>query len=152
MPESPSLKAELDELRTKYRGTLLIDRLDDASSMSAIENASASWIRDSEEVVNAVWLEGGRLFDVTWVPTAEQSMVNILPLSQVLGFELREASGLVSAMLPGMTGNVLARVWAQSTGATLLWAASSPEEIISLRGFVKAVVAAQAAWQRAALA
>ena len=141
MQDPSSLRASIEELRAKYAGTSFVARLEEADTLDTIDAASAFFIRDTKEVANIVWLAGGVIYDATWFPASDddplsgQSTLNILPLSEVAAFEVRESPDVVRQLHGSVGGDLLIRALADNRSATLYWGASSGEEADALREF-----------------
>lgn len=137
-----SLQTAIEALRTKYAGTSFPLRLEDAASLGPVEAASTFFIRDTEEVANAVWLTNGVIYDATWFVESRESTLNVLALSDVLAFEVREAPDVVQNTYGTVGGDFLVKVIGQSIGASLYWGASFGEEADALRAFYLEVLKA----------
>jgi hypothetical protein len=61
--------------------------------------------------------------------------LNVIPLSEVIAFEVREAPDIVRELYGAVGGDLLIRAIGETSGATLYWGASSGEEAESLRRF-----------------
>lgn len=137
--KADSLSAAVEELRTKYAGTSFPSRLEDA--LASVDAASAYFIRDTNEVANIVWLADGVIYDATWYPPSDderpsgQSTLNILPLSEISSFEIRESADIVRKVHGSVSGDLLVSAIAGNRLGTLYWGASSGDEADALRGF-----------------
>ncbi len=132
---SEALRVHIDELKEKYATTPFLARLEEADQLAVIETASAYFVRDTDEVANAVWITGGVIYDATWLPGSDQATLHILAVGQVTGLEIRGRPDVVRELYGSVGGDLLIRVMSPASESTLYWGADSGEEAESLRAF-----------------
>ncbi len=126
----------------KYRDTPLRDRWEEAISFGTKADAIAYWIRDSEDLVNIVWLSPSSIRDITWFPEIQQAMFNFLPLRSIGAIEVREAPDVAKSFGYVVTGNLLIRVFSTANSGDLAWAATTESQAQELHAFVHQVFTA----------
>lgn len=122
----------------KHKDTPLRERWEEAISFGEGAKATAFWIRDSEDVVNIVWLCFDGIRDITWLPEPDQSIFNFLPLYSISAIEVREADGVARVFGYGVNGNFMVRVFPESVGK-MAWIAETEEQKRDLRAFLSNV-------------
>lgn len=127
-------------LLTKYASTPIADRWKEANSFGAGYNADAFWIRDSEEVVNIVWLNRDGLRDITIKPDGYESMFNFLPLTSIATFEVREGVGTNAYYGLHVSGDFVVLIVPFSPAGQLYWIAGDENEKKALKEFLATVL------------
>ena len=128
---------------TKHKDTPLRERWEDATSFGGRVKVLAFWIRDSEDVVNIVWLCPDGIRDITWYPTSNESTFNFLPLSSIMTVEVREGDGVAKVLGYNVNGDFVVRVFHTAIReVTLVWVAETEEQKRDLRAFLPSVLTA----------
>ena len=124
----------------KYKDTSLQARWEDAVSFGEGAKALSFWVRDSEDVVDIVWLCLDGIRDITWLPQSNQSIFNFLPLSSIVTIEVRETAGIAKALGYDVNGDFVVRVFHTAIKeATLAWVAETTKQKRDLRAFLSNV-------------
>ena len=134
----------------KYDGTPLWDRWEETTCFGAGQEATDYWIRDSDGLVNVVWINGDGIRDIAlFSPSGDtaspggESMFNFVPFTSVVALDVREGPNMAIQMGLPVSGDILTQVITQSSpNGTLWWVANSQEEVVLLRNFLKAVCSA----------
>jgi hypothetical protein len=95
----------------------------------------AYWIRDSDDVINIVWLTPLDIRDVSWFPDPDQSVFNYVPLRSILSFEVRRMENVVHYFGYTIKGNMLITAYCQANSPNLLWAADTEKQTKELESF-----------------
>lgn len=135
-----SFKSAVTQVLDKYQHTSLSKRWQDAISFGEREGAQSYWIRDSEDVVNIVWLCSDGIRDITWSPRTNETMFNYVPLKNILTIETREMIN-VARQHPGVTGDFAVRVILGGQHGDLWWVAENEDTKQRLRNFLTSVLA-----------
>jgi len=128
----------------KYQMTSIKNRWEEATTFGAQTKALAYWIRDSEDVVNIVWLNSDGIRDITWFPSLEQSIFNFLPLRSIASFEVREGKDLARLYGFPVAGGLLIRVFCLAPLGNLTWVADTEKQAQDLHAFARQVFTAYA--------
>ena len=158
----------IQELLSRYDGTPLLARWQEATSFGAGREATDYWIRDTGRITNVIWLNSDGIRDVTLVhrfdhaeetqansdsdesaeyelgqESSSESMFNFLPLRNISTIEVREGPNIAQRMGLSVNGDKLVHVIPNSGGAGhLYWVAGSPSEVEGLDRFLKSVFSA----------
>jgi hypothetical protein len=95
----------------------------------------AYWIRDSNDVINIVWLTPLGIYDISWFPDPAQSAFNYVPLRNVLAFEVRKMKNVAQYVGHKVKGNVLVIAYCQPHSPNLLWIAETQKQTNELESF-----------------
>lgn len=125
----------LEKMRNRYRDTSLPHRLKEAIMLTPDLETSAYWVRESDDIVNIVWLTDNDVRDITWFPDDLSSAFDITQYSAIAGFEIREAANVAKERF-GVAGNYLVSVYAMGEHGHLYWVASNRKEEDELRNFL----------------
>ena len=131
------------KILSKYENTTLPNRWDEAISFGQGVKADSFWIRDSEDVVNIVWLNSDGIRDITRVPDGE-SMFNFVLLDRIATFEVRERENIGAAFPFSVAGHLLVRLILNSSAGHLYWVANTKNEAKKLKQFLAAVLSSYA--------
>jgi len=131
-----------EAILVKYETTPLRKRWEEAISFGTGASAIAYWVRDSEDVVNIVWLSPSGIRDITWFPTLNQSTFNFLPLRSIAALEVREGPDIAKRFGFPVKGNLLIRVFCVANSGHLVWASDTEQQQRDLRAFVHQVFTA----------
>lgn len=123
-------------LLDRYRHTSLAARWEDVIALDPDPKPLAFWMRDSDDLVNIVWLTPHDVRDITWYPQTQRSTLNILPLHVFSGIEVLEGAEAAKISGVGVAGYLVIDVRATFTGNGLIWVANSEKEATELRRFV----------------
>lgn len=137
---STAFETRAKALLQVYKGTALQERWAEATSFGAAKQAKAFWIRDSEDVVNIVWLNEDGIRDITWLPDTNESMFNFLRLKNIATFEIRESEGVTSSLRLGVEGHLVVHVVVPAQHGQIYWVANTENEVRELQTFLKAVL------------
>jgi len=132
----------VEVILTKYAETPLRKRWEEAISFGTGAGALAHWIRDSEDVVNIVWLSPTSIRDVTWVPTLNQAIFNFLPLRNITSIEVREGADIGKLFKYGVKGNLMVRMLCIRDTGDLAWIADGELQARELKVFLSKVLEA----------
>jgi hypothetical protein len=122
----------------KYVSTSLPKRWQEALAFGKKEKADSYWIRDSEDVVNIVWLNSDGIRDITWHPSSAESMFNFVPLKSIVSFEVRERANAGKSL--NVTGDFIIRVIQGGEHGDLWWVAENEESKQRLHAFLASVL------------
>lgn len=95
----------------------------------------AYWIRDSDDVINIVWLTAVEVCDVFWFPDPDQSAFNYIPLRNILSFEVRRTKNVAQYHGYKVKGDVLITAYCKPNSPNLFWAANTQKQIKDLEDF-----------------
>ena len=135
MSKKMSLKEVLETMLNKYRDTSLPHRLKEAIMLTSDLETSAYWVRESDDIVNIVWLTDNDVRDITWFPDDRLSTFDVTRYSAIAGYEIREATDVAKGRF-GVAGNYLVSVYSIGEYAHLYWVASNRREEDELRNFL----------------
>ena len=125
---------------TKHKDTSLRKRWEDAISFGGRVKVLAFWIRDSEDVVNIVWLSPDGIRDITWFPQSDLSTFSFLMLPSIVSVEVRESANVAKALGYDVSGELVVRVFSAIKEGTLGWVAETEEHKRDLRAFLSKVL------------
>ena len=128
-------KEVVEAILIKYETTSLRKRWEEAISFGTGASAIAYWVRDSEDVVNIVWLSPSGIRDITWFPQVNQSVFNFLPLRSIAAFEVREGPEIAKRFGYPVKGNLLIRVFCVENRGNLAWVSDTKQQERNLRAF-----------------
>ena len=131
-------------LLSKYQDSTLAKRWKEAISFGRGVQADAFWFRESEDVVNIVWLNADGIRDITLTPSNGNTIFNFLPLKHIVTFEVREAPDVASRYPLGVIGHLIVHLVPSSVQGHLFWVASTDQEEEELYSFLMAVATAYA--------
>ena len=139
MADSNSFRQAVQQILKRRRNTMLPARWDDARSVDPDPMPQAWWIRETDDLVNIVWLTRQGVLDVTWLPGSGTGIFNYVPLSSIENLELRQAPNLADQMGLAVSGDLVVKL--SGAGPGLVWVASSdPANVDELRAFMTAVL------------
>ena len=131
----------VERVLAKYQDTPLRDRWEEAVSFGTQANAVAYWVRDSEDVVNIVWLSPNSIRDITWFPSG-LAVFSFLPLRSIAAIEVRESPDIAKLYGYTVTGNLMIRVFCTTDSGDLVWVAATKQHAQKLRAFAQQVFTA----------
>jgi hypothetical protein len=134
-----SFEQVVKSILAKYKDKPLVSRWQEAIAFGKGEKAESYWIRDSEDVVNIVWLNPDGIRDITWHPPSNESMFNFVPLKSIITFEVREKENIGPQLLH-VTGNFLVHVVVGTRPGDLWWVAQNEESKQQLHAFLTSVM------------
>lgn len=137
--DTDKFERSVNGVLAKYEDTPLRARWEEATSFGERAEALAFWIRDSEDVVNIVWLCLDGIRDITWLPQLNHSIFNFLPLPSIVTIEVREGAGIAKALGYDVNGDFIVRVFHTMKEATLGWIAETTKQKRDLRAFLSNV-------------
>lgn len=136
MDTQTGFRAVVGPILDRYRETSLISRWKEATVSDPDPKPLAFWIRESDDLVNMVWLMRHEIRDITWYPKRDMSTFNLLRYSAVTGIEVREATGIAKQVGLDISGDYMVDVRAISQHGGLIWVASNEKEAAELGQFV----------------
>ena len=139
----------MSELSDRVRSLIASHRADEAFTrqlegmlQERDETATSFWIRDTDDLVNAVVLDDVSIYDVSWQPARNMSQNIVLPLDQIVSIETRETPEAAVSLGFAVTGDMAVLVHTASTSGGLVWAAGGPDSAVELADFTTKVVQA----------
>jgi len=136
MNTKTSFRAIVETILERYRQTSLVGRWKEATLSEPEPKPLAFWIRESNDLVNIVWLTQHDIRDISWFPQIKMSTFNLLRLDAFTGLEVREAADAAKQFALPVAGNYIVDVRANSPRGGLIWAASNDKEVAELREFL----------------
>ena len=126
----------------RHPNSPLAERWGEARASDPSPVPIAFWIRESEDLVNVVWLTQQDIRDITWLPGYDLSTFHLLRLSAITSLETRQAPEAAQSLgYASVSGDYLTYVHTPSERGGLVWIASKDaENIARLRNFVSEVV------------
>jgi len=139
MDTQESFRAAMETILKRYRETPLIHRWQEAITSEPEPKPLAFWIRESDDLVNIVWLTRRDVRDITWLPEVGMSTFNVLPLSSVIAFEVREARDYAKTQGLQVKGDQVVHVITYNQPGGLFWVPSDEKGATELSKFVSQV-------------
>lgn len=136
MNTQKNFRAIVETVLDRYRHTSLVGRWNEATLCDSEPRPLAFWIRESDDLVNIVWLMRHGVWDITYYPQDETSTFDFTRLSAITGFEVREAADASKQFGLTVTGHYIVSVHASSARGGLIWAARNEKDAAELREFV----------------
>ena len=134
----------VEDILAKQQDTTLQNRWQDAISFGRGAEAQSFWARDSEDVVNIVWLNEDGLRDITLMPSSGQTIFNFVPLKSIVTFEVREREDIAAQVPLGVGGFLLIRAILPTRSGQLYWVADDEDQAARLKAFLRDVMEAYA--------
>jgi len=125
-----------EQILNRYQQTSFINRWNEAIATDQDSKPLAFWTRESDDIVNIVWLTRNHIKDITWFPKRGMSTFNFLQVSDIQGIEVREKTDIAVEFGLGITGSYVVDVHASSQRAGVVWVASNKREIDELSQFL----------------
>ena len=133
--------ATVQAIISRHPEAAIADRWEEAGSIDLNRAPDTSWIRESDDLINIVWLtDQGIIADITWFPSTQTATFSYLRLSTILQIEIRQGPNLGQQMGLSLSGELVATVHTSSHRAGLVWIASDAENATELRAFVSEVL------------
>ena len=139
MTDRPTFRELIDQLVARHADTTLGERWEDAQRVDPELKPRAFWIRETTDLINAVWLIHDGVFDITWFPTRMMSTMSFLSLSDIVGIEIKQAPGTAAATGVPVEGDLAVTVTATAQRAGLYWVADASSSD-ALRAFTAEVL------------
>ena len=136
MASQMSFKDLAEQILKKYPDTSLPMRWKEATISDPDPKPSAFWVRESNDLLNIVWLTDSDVRDITWFPDIKVSTLIILRYSAITGFQVRESIDVGRSHELNVSGNYLVSVYSKGEHGGLYWVASNRKEEEELRDFV----------------
>jgi len=137
MNNAVSFRALVEQILDRYRQTTLITRWEEATASDPDPKPLAFWMRESDDLVNIVWLNRSGVWDITWYPDREMTTFNFARISAIIGFEVREAADAAEQFSLTVAGHYVVNVYVGAgRGGGFIWAAKDGKEAAALRVFV----------------
>lgn len=125
----------VETILTKHNIASLSKTWEQAISLEPKADIIASWIRDSDDVINIVWLTPTGIYDISWFPEPPQSVLNYVPLQNILSFEIRTMANVAHYFGHTVKGNILTAAYCQPNSPNLYWVADTEEQAKELESF-----------------
>ena len=139
MADPQDFVATMQAIISRHPDTLLADRWEEAQSVDIAPDAF--WIRESDDLIDIVWLSQHGLADITWFPGSQTGTFNYLPLSSIVDVEIRQGPNQAVQMGLSVSGDLVVAIRASSKPAGLVWVASDDRQnIAELRDFIGQVL------------
>ena len=140
----------VQSLLTRYDGSQLQSRWQEAVSFGSGLAAYNYWVRDSDDTVNIVWLNADGIRDVGMIrytaragePPVWEASFTFVPLKRIASIEVREGEHIARRAAFPASGNKMALVTLTASQGHLYWVANLEEEAEKLSKFVTDVLSA----------
>lgn len=132
-------KKAVEAILIKYAPTSLQKRWEEAISFGTGASAITYWIRDSEDLVNIVWLSPHSIRDITWFPALNQTIFNFLPLRNIASVEIREGPDIGKRFGYVVKGDLLIRIFCITASGNLAWISDTKQQEQELQAFASQV-------------
>ena len=96
----------------------------------------AYWVRESNDLLNIIWLTDSDVRDITLFPDDKSSSLNIIRYSAIAGFQVRESINAGISHGLNVSGNYLISVYSIGSHGNVYWIASNRREEDELRKFI----------------
>lgn len=136
MGTQKSFRAVVEAVLNRYRQTSLATRWKEATLSEPELRPLAFWVRESDDLVNIVWLTPHDIRDITWYPDREMSTFSFARLSAITGLEVREVADAAKKLGLTVTGHYVVNVHTYSGGGGFVWVAGNEKEVTELQEFV----------------
>ena len=149
--QDADFRLSIQSLLSKYDGTPLQSRWQEAISFGSGFAASDFWIRDSDDVVNIVWINGDGIRDIGMIryPASSEdatpffeAALTFVPLRSIASVDVREGQDIARRARFPASGNKMALVTLTAPRGHLYWIANLQSETEKLSGFVSSVLSA----------
>lgn len=140
MGTETSFKEIVKTILARYNQTPLVSRWEEATSSEPDHKPIAFWIRDSDDLVNIVWLVHQDIKDITWFPNEQKSTFQLTKSSCIAGFEVHEQKEVAKLYGFKVAGDYLIHLHSIATRGDLWWVASNPKETEELKKFLNQLV------------
>lgn len=136
MSNQTSFREFIGTILKRYSDTSLPMRWKEATMLDPNPKPLAYWVRESDDLLNIVWLTDSDVRDITWFPDDESSSLNIIRYSAIAGFQVRESTDAGTAHGLNVSGDYLVSVYSTAEYGNLYWVASNRKEENKLREFI----------------
>ena len=120
----------------RYRDTSIPKRLKEATMLNPNLESSAFWVRETDDLVNIVWLTDKDIRDIAWFPKDKSSSLDVVLYSAVTAYQIREAPNVGMSHGLNVSGNYIVTIHTTGKSGILYWVASSRKEEDELCNFV----------------
>jgi hypothetical protein len=134
-------KSIVQNILAKHNIALLDEMWEQAISLEPEVNIIDYWIRDSNDVIDIVWLTPLDIRGITWFPVPAQSVFNYVPLRNILSFEVRRLENVAHYYGYNVRGNLLITAFCQAQPSNLRWVADTKKQTNELERFFLSVLA-----------
>lgn len=134
-----SFERATKSILAKYKDTALVMMWQEAIAFGEGIKANSYWIRDSEDVVNIVWLNFDGIRDITLHTPSRESMFNFVPLKSIVTVEIRDQENIAKQLLD-VEGNYAVHVIITGTRGDIWWVAENEESKQQLNSFLTSVL------------
>lgn len=128
-------KSTVEAILAKHNIASLYKAWEQAISLEPKANIIAYWIRDSDDVINIVWLTPLGIYDISQFTEPEQSAFNYVPLQSILSFEVRRLKNVAHYFGHTAKGDMLITAYCQTNSPNLLWVADTQKQTKELESF-----------------
>jgi hypothetical protein len=142
MLSNKDFRSIVQEILAKHDIALLDSMWEQAISLQLEVNITDYWIRDSDDVIDIVWLTPLDIRDMTWFPAPAQSVFDYVPLRSILSFEIRRMENVAHLYGYKIKGNLLITAFCQLPQSNLRWVADTKKQVNELERFFLSVLAA----------
>lgn len=142
MTDEMSFREKVKGILSRHQDSTLISRWEEAAPSETDSEPLAFWIRESDDLVNIVWLGECEIRDITWYPQQNSSTFNLLIFSAISGFEVRQAENVAKNLGFSVAGDFMVEIHTYSMEGGLYWVASNDKERAQLRAFLDHLIKA----------
>ena len=135
-----AFQERVTSLLQKHDGSALAERWDEANAFGSSTEVFTSWIRETDDLINIVWLTPDGIKDITWFPAFQRAMFNFLPLRSINAFEVREGKDIGMAFGYSVEGDYIIRALTTPQTAILVWIAATAQQQQDLKAFYKVLM------------
>lgn len=141
MPTPQDFAATVEAIISRHPDALLAHQWEEAQAVDPNPAPDTSWIRETDDLINVVWLTQRGIIDITWLPLTQTGTFSFVRLSSMVGIEVHEGPNVLQGMGLTVSGNTVATVHTSSHQAGLVWVASDDAANTSeLRDFTVQVI------------
>ena len=149
--QDADFQLNIQSLLSKYDGTPLQSRWQEAISFGSGFAASDYWIRDSDDVVNIVWLNSDGIRDIgmfRYPPSSDdenpifEAAFTFVPFRSIASVDVREGQDIARRAQFPASGSKMVLVTLAAPRGHLYWIANLQHEMEQLGGFVTSVLSA----------
>ncbi len=124
MPTPQDFAATVQAIISRHPDALLAHQWEEAQAVDPNPAPDTSWIRETDDLINVVWLTQHGVIDITWLPLTQTGTFSYVCFSSIVGVEVHEGPNVLRGMGLTVSGETVATVHTSSHRAGLVWAAS----------------------------
>ena len=141
MASQQGFRELVESIISRHPDAHLAERWGEATSLDPNPIPLAFWTRESEDLINIVWLTDHDIRDITWVPARALSTLNVFRLPMITAIEVRLAPEAANKLGFPVVGDFVILVHSPSQRGGLVWVATNDDESVNkLRDFVGRVI------------